>query len=328
MEYRLLGRTGVRVSTLGLGTMMFGDRLPEPDAIRVVHAALDAGVNLIDTADVYAGGESERILGRALKGRRHEAFLATKVRRALPGDGRVNAEGLSRLRILEAVEDSLRRLGTDHIDLYQVHWADPLTPPDETLSALDDLVRQGKVRYIACSNFPAWRLMKFLWVSDALGLARFEANQINFNLLQHEAEEEILPACREEKISILAFSPLAGGLLTGKYNSGVAPAGSRGEDNDPWRSRLTPSNLAFLQDMAGLAQQSGLTMVQLAMGWVLSVPEVSSLLAGPSSAAQWEAYMDAAGRLEAGPPPAEVLSSLVRLRTERGAGLPRHGRYI
>lgn len=328
MQYRLLGRTGVRVSTLGLGTMMFGDRLPEPDAVRVVHAALDAGVNLIDTADVYAGGESERILGRALKGRRHEAFLATKVRRALPGDGRVNAEGLSRLRILEAAEDSLRRLGTDHIDLYQVHWADPLTPLDETLRALDDLVRQGKVRYIGCSNFPAWRLMKSLWVSNTMGLSRFESNQINLNLLQHEAEEEILPACREEKVAVLAFSPLAGGLLTGKYNGGVAPAGSRGGDSDVWRSRLTPANLAFLREMAGVAEQSGFTMLELAMEWVLSVAEVSSLLAGPSSAVQWEAYMDAAGRLEADPPPAEVLSSLVRLRAERGAGLPRHGRYI
>ncbi len=324
MEYRLLGRTGVRLSALGLGTMMFGDKLDEADAVRMVHAALDAGVNLIDTADVYSGGGSERIVGKALKDRRHEAFLATKVRRAMPGDTRPNAEGLSRLHIMQAAEASLSRLGTDYIDLYQVHWADPDTPIEETLRALDDLVRQGKVRYIGCSNFPAWRLAKSLWKSDVHGLVRFESNQVNFNLLQREVEEEILPLCTEERVSALAFSPLAGGLLTGKYNDGAAPPGSRGEGNESWRGRLTPSNLTFLRGLAGLGQQAGRAMMDLAVAWLLNVPQVASVLAGPSSLEQWKDYLAAAAR----PLPPDVARAVEVLQRETGAGLPRHSRYL
>src|SRR3954465_3178369 len=235
MEHRQLGRSGLRVSVLGLGTMGFGGagkfahvgELDVQAAGRQIDLCLDAGVTLVDTANVYSDGASEEIVGRAIGGRRNRITLATKVRFAM-GEG-PNDAGLSRAHIIKACEDSLRRLGTDWIDLYQVHEWDGHTPLDETLSALDTLVRDGKVRYIGCSNYAGWQLMKARGVSEARGLERFVAQQIHYTLQAREAEYELVPIAVDQGVGILSWSPLAGGLLSGKYRRGQdAPEGSRG----------------------------------------------------------------------------------------------------
>lgn len=283
MRYRRLGRTGLSVSEVGLGTMMFGEKTGETEATRIIHRALDRGVNLIDVADVYAGGESEKMVGRALQGRRHQAVLATKLGRATP-----LGEGLSRRYLVQAVEASLQRLQTDYIDLYQVHRWDPTTPLDETLSALNDLVRQGKVRYIGCSNFAAWQLCKALWVSDKAGLARFDSIQPRYNLVHREPEAELFPLCLSEGVGVLAYSPLAGGVLTGKYLESV-PEGSRGWQNPAWQqNRLTPAALEAARRMAQAAARLERPAGQVAINWVLAHDAVSSALVGPRTEAQWE----------------------------------------
>src|SRR5919202_319225 len=234
MEYRQLGRSGLRVSALTMGTMTFGGRdqfanvgnTDVAGARRQIDLALDAGVNVVDTADVYSRGVSEEIIGEALEGRRDRVLLATKVRMPM-GEG-PNDAGLSRQHIVEACEASLRRLRTDHIDLYQVHEWDGQTPLEETLGALDDLVRSGKVRYIGCSNYAAWQLMKALGVSERRGLERFVSQQVYYSLQSRDIEHEIVPVCLDQGVGILVWSPLAGGLLSGKYRRGHAgPEGSR-----------------------------------------------------------------------------------------------------
>src|SRR3954452_19729798 len=234
MDYRQLGHSGLRVSPLTLGTMTFGGRghwsrvgATEADtATRQVDMCLDAGVNLIDTADVYSDGLSEEDVGKTLKGRRARVLLATKARFAM-GDG-PNDAGLSRHHLIRACEASLRRLGTDYIDLYQVHEWDGVTPMEETLRALDDLVRSGKVRYIGCSNFSGWQLSKALGVSDRLGLERYVSEQIYYSLQSRDAEYELMPAGLDQGVGILVWSPLAGGLMSGKYRRGQeGPEGSR-----------------------------------------------------------------------------------------------------
>lgn len=283
MRYRKLGRTGLKISEIGLGTMMFGEKTSEGEAARIIHRALDGGVNLIDVADVYAGGESEKIVGRALRGRRHEAVLATKLGRATP-----LGEGLSRRYIFQAVEASLQRLQTSYIDLYQVHRWDPTTPLDETLSALNDLVRAGKVRYIGCSNFAAWQLCKALWVSDKQGWARFDSVQPRYNAVFREAESELFPLCLSEGVGVLAYSPLAGGILTGKYLDGM-PEGSRGWQNPAWQqNRLTPSALDAARRMTDAAARLERPAGQVAINWVLAHPAISTALVGPRTEAQWE----------------------------------------
>jgi aryl-alcohol dehydrogenase-like predicted oxidoreductase len=282
MQYRQLGRTGLRVSEIGLGTMMFGEKTGEAEAIRIIHQALDAGVNLIDVADVYAGGESERIVGKALKGRRHEAILATKGGRPTP-----LGEGLSRRYLYMAVEASLERLQTDYIDLYQVHRWDPHTPLEETLEALTDLVRQGKIRYIGCSNFAAWQLCKALWISDVRRLAPFISVQPRYNLIYREAEAELFPLCLAEGVGVLAYSPLAGGILTGKYLDGI-PEGARGWQNPAWQqNRLTPQAQAAAARIRSAAQQLGRPAGQVAIRWCLAHPAVSTALVGPRTEEQW-----------------------------------------
>lgn len=289
MQLRRLGRTGLKVSEIGLGTMMFGEKTSEADAVRMIHQALAAGVNLIDVADVYAGGESERIVGAALQGRRHQAVVATKVGRATP-----LGEGLSRRNIFLAVEASLRRLQTDYIDLYQVHRWDSQTPLDETLGALTDLVRVGKVRYIGCSNFAAWQLCKALWVSDVKHLARFDSVQPRYSLVHRDPEAELFPLCRSEGVGVLAYSPLAGGILTGKYLDEV-PAGSRGDQNEAWQqSRLTPGAQASAARIQQAAQRLGRPSGQVAIRWCLANPAVSSALVGPRTEAQWAEALAAA----------------------------------
>ena len=221
MEYRRLGRTGVKVSTIALGCMTFGGQVDPAVSADIISRAIDEGVNLFDTADVYTGGRSEEILGKALKGRRDKMLVATKVR-GRTGDG-PNDKGLSRAHVINSLERSLRRLQSDYVDLYQLHFPDPFTPLDETLRALDDLVRQGKVRYLGCSNFRAWQTCKSLWISDSLHLSPMVCVQPRYSILYRAIERDLLPFCGEENLGVLAYSPLAGGLLTGKYHRRASP---------------------------------------------------------------------------------------------------------
>jgi len=277
MKYKNLGRTGLQVSQICLGTMTFGAQADEKESQRIIDTAWDAGVNFFDTADVYTDSQSEQILGKFLKNRRSQAVIATKVRgRVGPGP---NDVGLSRIHIIDAVESSLRRLQTDYIDLYQVHSWDADTPLEETMSALDDLVRQGKVRYIGCSNFTAWQLMKSLWISDVNNLARFDSHQPRYNLLKREIEAELLPACAAEGVGVIPYNPLGGGLLTGKHTKGEPPApdtrfGLREVYRDLyWQDPY----LDAMEKLRAIAAEHGKSMIQLAIGWILSASRADQL---------------------------------------------------
>lgn len=288
MFYCQLGRTGLKVSEIGLGTMMFGEKTGEYESIRIVHQALEAGINLIDVADIYAGGESERIVGKALKGRRSEAILATKGGRATP-----LGEGLSPTYVFRAVEASLKRLQTDYIDLYQVHRWDPATPLEDTLEALDNLVKQGKVRNIGCSNFTAGQLNQASSVSTDRGWSRFESIQPRYNLVYREAEAQLLPHCLAEEIGVLAYSPLAGGVLTGKYQDDI-PEGSRAWKNPTWQqNRLTPVARTCAQRILQAATRLGRPAGQVAIRWCLAHPAVSTALVGPRTEEQWAEAVEA-----------------------------------
>src|SRR5258707_8959011 len=219
MDYRRLGRSGLKVSEICLGTMTFGNGADQDEASRMVGTALDAGVNFFDTANSYVGGVSETMLGEALKGRRQAAVVASKVLN--PRGGRPNDSGMSRLHIKQQVEDSLRRLQTDYLDVYYIHHVDVQTPLEEMLRAFDDLVRQGKVRYTGCSNYEAWRLMEAMWLSDAKSLTRFAAYQPQYSLVVRDIEEELVPACALKGVGIVPWAPLAGGYLAGKYKPGL-----------------------------------------------------------------------------------------------------------
>ena len=288
MDYRKLGRSGLRVSTLALGTMTFGGRgdyaktgaTDVAGARRQLDMALDAGVNLVDTADIYSLGASEEIVGQAIAGRRDRLLLATKARMAM-GDG-PNDAGLSRHHLVQACEASLRRLGTDHIDLYQVHEWDGQTPLEETLEALDTLVRSGKVRYIGCSNYAGWQLLKALGLSDRLGYQRFVSQQIYYSLQARDAEYELIPAGLDQGVGVLVWSPLAGGLLSGKYRRGQgAPEGSRrlaGWDEPPVRDEdQLYDTVDALVDIAAAHEVSP---AQAALAWLLRRPGVASLVVG------------------------------------------------
>lgn len=306
MEYRRLGRTGLKVSSLCMGTMQFGWTADESTSLQVLDRAFDAGVNFIDTADVYSrwvegnpGGVAEQIVGRWLAGssaRRQQVVLATKVRGRM-GDG-PNDEGLSRVHILSAVEASLRRLGTDHIDLYQTHSPDDETPIDETLEALTDLVRKGMVRYIGCSNYPAWRVVEALWESDRRGLARFVSSQPHYNLVhRREFEEQHEAVCRTYVLGVLPYSPLAGGFLTGKYARGVAPPpGSRAAGSARIRGYMSRAESWDVLDTAArIAKSRGKTTSQVALAWVLARPGVTSAIIGPRNLEQLEDNLGSVG---------------------------------
>lgn len=298
MEHRVLGRTGIRVSPLCLGTMMFGawGNPDEAECARMVHTALDAGVNFVDTADVYAFGESEEILGRALKGRRDDVVLATKFHNGMSDE--VNHRGNSRRWIARAVEDSLRRLGTDWIDLYQVHRPDPTTDIDETLGALSDLVRQGKVRAIGTSTFPAAEIVEAQWVAERRGRERFATEQPPYSIFARGVEADVLPTCVRHGIGVIVWSPLNGGWLTGKYRRGQAPpAGSRAERepdhfdfDDPIRER----KLDLVDALSDLAAEAGVSLTHLAQAWVLQHPAVCSGIIGPRTPAQLDDVLGAA----------------------------------
>lgn len=297
MEYRSLGRTGVMVSPLCLGAMNFPSPTSEADSLAIIHRALEAGINFIDTANVYNQGESERVVGMALKenSKRDRVVLATKVH-GRTGD-LPNDEGNSRFHILKACEDSLRRLQTDHIDLYQLHRPSLTIPQDETLRAFDDLVRAGKVRYIGCSTHPAWMVMEALAVSERFGLARYISEQPPYNLLDRRIENELVPLCLKHGLALLPWSPLAGGILAGRYPvEGGVPGDSRGARAGKFfTDRITLTGRQVAQRLGAMAAERGLTTPQLALLWVKDQPGITAPIIGPRTMQQLE---DALGILE------------------------------
>ena len=292
MEYRQLGKSGLQVSVIGLGANNFGRRVDAQGTATVISHALDVGINLIDTSNSYGGTLSEEYVGRALKGRRDEAIIATKVSSRM-GDG-PNRAGNSRQHIIVEVENSLRRLDTDFIDLYQIHWVDPNTPIEETLRTLDDLVRQGKVRYTGCSNFSAWQVCEAIWTSKTKGLTSFASVQPAYSMLNRGIESELVPFCDEYGVGILPYYPLANGFLTGKYRRGQeAPQGTRLAEND--RGMFTDKMFDVLEGLEAFSGERGHTMLDLAFAWLLAVPAISSVIAGATKAEQVIANSKAAG---------------------------------
>jgi len=290
MEYRTLGRTGVQVSALALGTANFGPQTPEQTARRIMQTALDAGINLFDTANGYGDGESERIIGRFLKdtGQRERVVLATKV--YYPVGSGPNDQGLSRYHIVRACEDSLRRLRTDRIDLYITHRSASSTiPVDETLGALSDLVRQGKVLYIGCSTHPAWQVMEALMVSEIKGYARYVAESPPYNLLDRRVENELIPLCQKHGLAVLPWSPMAMGMLAGRYPVGQPfPKGSRAAVNPQgiYAQRINQRGLKVAARVPEIAARYGLTPGQLALLWVKDQPGITAPLVGPRTLEQ------------------------------------------
>ncbi|MDA1077078.1 MAG: aldo/keto reductase [Proteobacteria bacterium] len=291
---RRLGKTGLYVSEVGLGCNNFGVRMDELATERVVHAALDQGITLFDTADVYGEQRSEVYLGKALQGRRDQAIVATKFGSPV-GPGNLNRGG-SRRYVRAAIEASLARLNTDYIDLYQIHFPDAATPVDETLGVLDDLVREGKVRYIGHSNFTGWQIADADWQAKSSGVQRFVTAQNHLSLLERDALKEVIPACDRFSIGLLPYFPLASGMLTGKYHRGEAPEqGTRmAQVERIARRSLTDANFDLVDRLTAYAQSQGRSLLDLAFGWLLSFPSVSSVIAGATSPAQIEANLNAA----------------------------------
>lgn len=286
MEYRSLGESGLKVSVLGLGTNSFGARADKATSIDIIHAALDAGMTLLDTANGYAGGQSETIIGEALKKRRPEAVIATKA--GLPvGEGPYK-RGTSRRHLTEQLEQSLRRLNTDYIDLYYVHTFDEDTPLEETLRTLDDFVRQGKVRYVAASNYRPYELATAVGIQKAKGWERFRGLQPSYSLLDRTPETELVPLAEQEGIGLVAYYPLAGGLLTGKYQGGQVPAGSRMETSPGFSQMLNDKVRAAADRFAALAHDAGIDPGQLAISWLIGRPAVASAIVGATRVAQVE----------------------------------------
>jgi aryl-alcohol dehydrogenase-like predicted oxidoreductase len=291
VEYRNLGRTGVKVSAQCLGCMMFGGRTEPEESLAIIDRALDAGINFLDTANVYSRGRSEEVVGQALKrnGKRNRIVLATKVHGAMDDDD-PNAQGNQRRHIIAQCEASLRRLQTDWIDLYQIHRPSSDIPIDETLRALDDLIRAGKVRYIGTSTYAAWQIVESLWVSKEFGLNRFVCEQPPYHLLDRRAERELLPMARTFGLAIIPWSPLAGGFLTGKYRRGEPRTqGARLEQQSEWADKhFTDAAFDVLDIVQALALEKGCTVSQLALAWVTQQPGVTSPIVGPRTMEQFE----------------------------------------
>ena len=296
MEQRNLGPSGLCVSVVGLGCNNFGGRIDLEASRAVVHKALDLGITLLDTADIYGDkGGSETALGEILGTRRRDIVLATKF--GMPMDADRGLTGASRRYIMSAVEDSLRRLKTDWIDLYQLHQPDPLTPIEETLRALDDLVRQGKVRYIGCSNLPAWQVADAQWTSRHLGLPSFASCQDEYSLVVRDHERDLFPAMERYGLSLLPYFPLASGLLTGKYKRGtLPPAGTRMSRIKRWADQyLSDENFTIVERLTAFAESRGHTLLELAFSWLACRPVVASVIAGATKPEQVEQNVRAAG---------------------------------
>ena len=294
MEYRNLGSSGLRVSLVGLGCNNFGMRLDLEQTRAVVDRAFDLGITLFDTADMYGGrGGSETQLGKILGHRRKDIVLASKFGMAMSDDG--TKIGASRRYIMSAVEDSLRRLKTDWIDLYQLHQPDPLTPLDETMQALDDLVTQGKIRYIGCSNLPSWQVVESQWISKSMGLNRFVSCQDEYNILNRDVEAELIPAMQKYGCGLLPYFPLASGLLTGKYKRTKMPEGARLTDMPTFANRiyLTDENFDIVDNLHKFANKTGHSILELAFGWMASRPTTASIIAGATKPEQIEANVAA-----------------------------------
>lgn len=293
MEYRTLGKSGLRVSAVGLGTNQFGGKVDEAGVRHLIDRALDAGVNFIDTADIYTGGRSEETIGKAIRGRRDKVIVATKVGSRV-GDG-PNEAGASRQRIRDGVEASLRRLGTDYIDLYQIHRVDPKTPFEETMRALDDLVRAGKVRYIGASNYAAWQLCRSNDLAQMYGWTQFVSVQPHYHMLERDIERELVPYCQTFGVGIIPYFPLAGGFLTGKYKRGEQPPeGSRGASSSYVQRYFTPRNFTIVERLGAIAQAHGRTLAELAIAWLLSRPQVNTIICGVTSTEQLQVNVRAA----------------------------------
>lgn len=294
MEYRRLGSSGLKVSEIGLGGNNFGWRIDEQTSISVINHALDMDVNFIDTADVYGRGQSEEFVGKAVRSKRSQVIIATKFGFAM-GNG-PNDQGGSRYYIKKAVEASLKRLQTDYIDLYQMHTPDATTPIEETLRTLDDLVREGKVRYIGCSNFAGWQLCEALWTSKVNSLESFVTVQPQYNLLNRRIEQELVPCCQAYGVGVIPYSPLASGFLTGKYRRGEdAPAGTRLATRPRMQSRLlTDHNFDLLAKLEAFAAERGHNVGELAIAWLLSHPWLSTVIAGAIKVEQVSANVAAA----------------------------------
>ena len=295
MKYKKLGRTGLKVSQICLGTMNYGDPVSETESINIMKSAMAAGVNFLDTADVYAKTRSEEIIGKALKGERHSVVIATKVEgKTGPGP---NDSGLSRKHIMQAVEESLRRLQTDYIDIYYAHFPDYDTPIEETLRTMDDLVHQGKVRYIGCSNFSVWYICKALRVSELHNLSRFDCVEPPYNLLTRDIEYELLPLCANEGMGVCVYNPLAGEMLTGKHEFGKPPAEGRfthellgpGYFERYWSAM----NFEAVERLKKIAKDHGCSMPQFALAWILNNETITSVLSGTTALEQLQENLSA-----------------------------------
>lgn len=295
MKYNNMGRTGLKVSQICLGAMNLGDTVGEEESIKIIKGAIDVGVNFIDTADMYAGGKSEEAIGKALKGNRDSMVIATKVcGKSGPGP---NDKGLSRKHIMQSVEGSLRRLQTDYIDLYYAHTPDYDTPIEETLRIFDDLIRDGKVRYIGCSNFAAWQLSKALWMSDLNKLARFECVEPPYNLLTRDIEMELLPLCQNEGVSLCTYNPLAGEMLTGLHEFGKPPVEGRFTHKLMGPGYLerywSEMNFKAVDRFKQVAKEHGCTLAQFAIAWIFSNDAITSVLSGITTMTQLSENIEA-----------------------------------
>jgi aryl-alcohol dehydrogenase-like predicted oxidoreductase len=306
LEYRLVGRTGLRISRMSLGTNNFGRDVDEATSIRVIRKAVDLGINSIDTANVYTGRRSEELIGKAVHGDRDRFVIATKVGSEV-SEG-PNGSGLSRKHIISQLSESLRLLQTDHVDIYYMHRFDPETTPEETLKTFDQLVRDGKIFYLACSNFTVENIRAMNATSERLGLERISALQPPYNLLNREAEKELFPYCQDNQLGVITYSPLAGGFLTGKYAEGVpAPAGTRGALYPRFWGRMNkPENYTVVKKFKALADAAKMPLSQLALNWIAKNPAVTSMIVGASRPEQVEENVRELGER----PPEEVGAAL------------------
>lgn len=290
MQFRNLGKSGLKVSAIGLGTNAFGKRADRQTSISIIEEAIEHGITFIDTANIYAGTLSETIIGEAIKGKRDQIVLTTKA--GLPAGPGVYDRGSSARHLMKQLEASLTRLQTDHVDLYQIHTFDPDTPLEETLRCLENMITAGKVRYIGCSNYYAWELMKALGISKQLGISSYISHQTSYSLADRTPERELIPLCLDQGIGIIPYFPLAGGILTGKYEGGV-PEGSRAQTDPGFNRFFSERNMTLSRKVSKLAQELGTKPNVLSIAWLLHQPAVSSIIAGATSPSQLQDNLQA-----------------------------------